>query len=414
VKAGIALKAVLAALLCVLLCQGATARGDMSHGSSMVSSNPAGAINDFGFRLLHTLAGGGRGNVIVSPLSVSLALAMTYNGAAGATQAAMGQTLAISSPKDKDLNHANRELLNTLEQADSSVKMEIANALWAQSGFQINPQFLKLSADFYDAAVASLDFSQDPAKAADQINAWVKRETHGKIPTIVRRPDPNTRLILTDAVYFKGRWTSPFDKKATRPGKFHLADGSSVDTPMMAQSGRYPYFDTDTFQAIRLPYGNGRFAMYVFLPRKTAGLPELMGSLDLAHWSDWIGRLRERQGRIVLPRLELNYDSSLNDALKSMGMAVAFDAAKADFSRIHPPPPPLFIGDVEHKTYVKVDEEGTEAAAATSVGIVAMNMAVPQAPPFEMIVDHPFFCAVAERQSGVVLFAGLVTTPGRH
>ena len=254
----------------------------------MASSNPAGAINDFGFRLLHTLAGGSPGNIFVSPLSVSLALAMTYNGAAGATRAAMGQALGLSSLKDKDLNQANRELLNTLEQADSSVKMEIANALWAQSGFQINPQFLKLSADYYHAAVANLDFSQDPAKAADQINAWVNRETHGKIPTIVRRPDPNTRLILTDAVYFKGRWTSPFDKKATRPRKFHLDDGGSVDTPMMAQSGRYPYFETDTFQAIRLPYGNGRFAMYVFLPRKTAGLLELMRSLDLAHWSDWM------------------------------------------------------------------------------------------------------------------------------
>ena len=158
--------------------------------------------------------------------------------------------------------------------------MEIANALWAQSGFQINPQFLKQSEEFYDAAVDNLDFQSDPRKAADTINAWVNRKTHGKIPTIVQRPDRNTRLILTDAVYFKGRWTSPFDKKATKPGKFHLQDGGSVDVPMMAQSGKYPYFETDAFQAIRLPYGNERFAMYVFLPRMTAGLPGLMRSLD--------------------------------------------------------------------------------------------------------------------------------------
>ncbi len=376
----------------------------------MSPTNIAGALNDFGFRLLHTLGSANGGNVIISPLSVSLALSMTYNGAAGGTKSAMGQTLAVASFNDEDLNRDNRDLLNTLEKADPSVKMEIANALWAQSGFQINPQFLQLSKEFYDAPVDNLDFN-DPRKAADTINAWVDRKTHGKIPTIVQRPDRNTRLILTDAVYFKGRWTSPFDKKATKPGKFHFADSGSTDIPMMAQSGKYPYFETDAFQAIRLPYGNGRFAMYVFLPRKTAGLRELMRSMDLAHWSEWSGKLGERHGRIVLPRLELNYASSLNDALKSLGMEAAFDPARADFSRIHPPPPELFIGDVEHKTYVKVDEEGTEAAAATSVGMVAMNISVPQAPPFVMVVDHPFFCAITELQSGALLFAGLVTNP---
>ncbi len=380
----------------------------------MSSSNLAEAVNNFGFRLLHVLTTGDGASVIISPLSVSLALAMTYNGAAAGTKAAMGQALAVSSFNDEDLNRANRGLFDTLEKADPSVKMEIANALWAQSGFRINPQFLKQSEEFYDAAVDNLDFQGDPRNAADTINAWVNRKTHGKIPTIVQRPDRNTRLILTDAVYFKGRWTSPFDKKATKPRKFHLQDGGSVDVPMMVQSGKYRYFETDAFQAIRLPYGNERFAMYVFLPRKTAGLPSLMHSLDKAHWSEWTGKLRERQGRIVLPRLELNYASKLNDALKSMGMAVAFDAAAADFSRINPPPPRLFIGDVEHKTYVKLDEEGTEAAAATSVGMVAMNIAVPQKPPFEMVVDHPFFCAIAERQTGVLMFAGVVTGPGRH
>ena len=376
----------------------------------MATTNIDGAMNDFGFRLLRTLTSGNGGNVIVSPLSVSLALAMTYNGAAGGTKTAMAQTLAVSSFNDEDLNRANRGLLDTLEKADSSVKMEIANALWAQSGFRINPQFLKLSEEFYGAPVDNLDFN-DPRKAADTINAWVDRETHGKIPTIVQRPDRNTRLILTDAVYFKGRWTLPFDKKETKPGKFHLPDGGSIDAPMMTRSGKYRYFETDTFQAIRLPYGNERFAMYVFLPRNTAGLPDLMRSLDLAHWSDWSGRLRGRRGRIVLPRLELTYASSLNDALKSIGMAVAFDPTRADFSRIHPPPPELFIGDVEHKTYVKVDEEGTEAAAATSVAMMAMNVTAPSPPPFVMVVDHPFFCAIAERQSGALLFAGWSPIP---
>lgn len=413
-KPGIALKAALSALMCVAVCRAAIARAEQSHGTSMTQINLSSAINDFGFRLLHALAGGNGGNAIVSPFSVSTALAMTYNGAAGDTKAAMGQTLAVSAFSDDDLNRASRNLLETLEKADPSVKMEIANALWAQAGFRISPQFLELSRQFYDAPVESLDFQGNPRKAADIINAWVDRRTHGKIPAIVQRPDRSTKLILTNAVYFKGRWASPFDKKATKPGKFHLPGGGSVDAPMMEQKGKYPYFETDTFQAIRLPYGKDRFAMYILLPRKTAGLPDLMRTLDGQHWSELTGKLSQRQGRIVLPRLELTYARSLNEALKSIGMKAAFDPEQADFSRINPPPPRLFIGDVEHKTYVKVDEEGTEAAAATSISMLAMSVAIPQKPPFEMVVDHPFFCAIAELQSGALLFAGTVTNPSRH
>lgn len=412
-KLRIGLKAVLPALLCLMVSTETLARGEASSGASMSSSNLSQAVNDFGLRLLHVLTTGNGASVIVSPLSVSLALAMTYNGAAAGTKAAIGQTLAVSSFSDEDLNRANHGLLDTLEKADPAVKMEIANALWAQSGFRINPQFLKQSEEFYDAAVENLDFRNDPGKAADTINAWVDRKTHRKIPTIVQRSDRSTGLILTDAVYFKGRWTTPFDKKATKPGKFHLQGGGSVEVPMMAQSEQYPYFETDAFQAIRLPYGNERFAMYIFLPRMATGLPGLMRSLDKSHWNEWTGQLLERQGKIVMPRLELTYASSLNDALKAIGMAMAFDPAQADFSRINTPPPRLFIGDVEHKTYVKLDEEGTEAAAATSVGMLTMSIAMPQKRPFEMVVDHPFFCAIAELQSGVLLFAGAVTSPGR-
>jgi serpin B len=188
-----------------------------------------------------------------------------------------------------------------------------------------------------------------------------------------------------------------------------LQSGANVNAPMMIQTGEYPYFENDVFQAIRLSYGNGRFAMYVFLPRKPGGLPDLLRALDQPHWSEWTGKLVERKGRIVLPKFESTYSQRLDDALESMGMDIAFNE-KADFSRIHPPPPPLLISEVEHKTYVKVDEEGTEAAAATSVSVIAMSV-VASPPPFEMVVDHPFFCAIAEQQSGAFLFGGVVTDP---
>jgi serpin B len=366
-------------------------------------------MNDFGLRLLRTLTDGSAGNVMVSPLSVSLALAMTYNGASGTTRTAIAKTLGIASSSDIDLNRDNRALLDTIRKADPKVQIEIANGLWTQSGFTIQPEFLQQTHDFYDASAEGLNFATDPRAAADRINGWVKDQTHGKIPKIITDVSPFTVLVLTDAVYFKGRWQVPFDKKETAPRSFHLQGGSTVSIPMMVQNGHYDYLETDALQAIRLPYGDGRIVMYVFLPRKNTGLPDFIRTLDQADWTQLIAQLRRRKGQIVLPRFESTYGHQLNDALKKMGMSVAFGSG-ANFSRIHPPPPQLQINDVEHKTYIKVDEEGTEAAAATSVGIVA-SAAMREPPPFTMVVDHPFFCAITEEQSGALLFAGVVTNP---
>jgi serine protease inhibitor len=260
--------------------------------------------------------------------------------------------------------------------------------------------------------VESLDFEGNPRNAVNAINAWVNAKTHAKIPAILSDVSRATVVVVTDAVYFKGRWSMPFDKKKTETRTFHLPGGNSVDAPMMIQTDWFPYFEDDTFQAIRLPYGNRRFGMYVFLPRKPDGLPDFLRTLDQPQWSEWTGKLQARKGRIVLPRFKSTYSEGLNDALKSMGMDIAF-TEKADFSRIHPPPLPLLISDIKHKTYVKVDEEGSEAAAVTSVGMMRISaqhtMGGP--PPFEMVVDHPFLCTIEEQQSGALLFAGVVTDP---
>lgn len=371
------------------------------------------ALNEFGFRVLRTLADGASDNVMVSPLSVSLALAMTYNGAAGGTQTAMAETLGLASLDDEAINRGNRDLVAAIAKADPAVEIAIANALWLQAGFTINPAFIGLTRDFYGATANSVDFSTDPQAAANAINEWVNKNTKGRIPTIINRPDPSTRLILTDAVYFKGRWKRPFDPKKTHPREFHLTSGASAEAPMMDQAGKYPYFETDAFQAIRLVYGNGNYSMYLMLPRDPKGLPDLVKSLSGQRWNEWKAKFAQREGRIVLPKFESKWGRQLNAMLKTMGMAVAFDPERADFSRINTPPPRLFIDDVEHKTWIKVDEEGTEAAAATSVGM-ALALAQKPEPPFEMIVDHPFFLAIAEQQSGAILFTGMVTDPTRH
>jgi serpin B len=274
---------------------------------------------------------------MVSPLSVSLALAMAYNGASGTTRTAMAETLVIAAISAQEFNRGNRSLLERIQKADPAVQIEIANALWLQSGLRIDPGFLRLSRDFFDAAPESLDFAGNPRQAARHINDWVKQRTQGKIPEIIKDLSRRTVLVLTDAVYFKGRWTIPFDRKETKPRSFHLPGGRSVTVPMMAQRGEYRYLETDSFQAIRLPYGHDQFAMYLFLPRRNTGLPDLLRSLDPQHWNQWLAKLLTRKGQIVLPRFELTYGHQLNHALTAMGMGVAF-GPEADFSRIHPPP----------------------------------------------------------------------------
>jgi serine protease inhibitor len=381
--------------------------------------------NDFGFRLLHSLTPEhAPANVIVWPLSLSQALTMTYNGAGGDTKKAMARTLGIASISSDTVNGANRQLLKSLHQPvdrrgflswlfhrrrkHRKTWLSIANALWIEKTLSVSRDFVGLNEDSYGAEVQSLDFIGDPQRATDEINAWVKRNTQGKIPTIVEGLGNDTRLVLTDAVYFKGIWKEPFNPGMTSPRAFFLLDGKSVMTPMMTAGKTYPYLETDTFQAVRMPYANPRFAMYVFLPREKDGLQQFLTSLDHQHWKDWTAGFEPKVGTIVLPKFQLRYGNRLNDALKAMGMAVAFKAGAADFSGIEPSRQ-LFISEVEHKTFVAVDERGTEAAAATAV--VGVMVSIGAQMPFEMIVDHPFLFAIADQQSGAILFLGTVTDP---
>lgn len=388
----------------------------------------ADAENGFGFRLLRTLISDhSPTNAIVSPFSVSQALMMTYNGAAGGTQRAMAQTLGIGSISRDRLNAANRQLLKSLHQPvpypgylyelltrrrNRKAWLKIANALWVEKRFSLNPGFVSLNEDFYGAETRSLDFAGQPQRATDTINAWVSRNTQGKIPSILEGLSRDTALVLTDAVYFNGRWKEPFEPRATAPRTFFLPNGKSVMTAMMSKyRGAYPYLETDGFQAIRMPYANPQFAMYVFLPRKRDGLGEFLKSLDQSHWKEWAAKFSSKEGSIVLPKFQLDYGNRLVDALKALGMTVAFEPGAADFSGIDSSRP-LYISDVEHKTYVKVDERGTEAAAATA--IVAYPDAAYFPGPFEMVVDHPFLFAIADQQSGAILFVGAVVDPSQR
>ena len=342
-------------------------------------------------------------NIFISPTSVAIALAMTYNGAKGETQQAMAKTLELQGISLQEINSANAALIAAVQNADDKVQLNIANSLWAKQDINFNSDFLQTTEDFYKATVTNLDFS-DPG-AVNAINDWVRQSTNGKIDAIVQQINPDDVMFLINAIYFKGKWTKEFDPKQTTIGQFYLTTGEQKQHPLMSQSGKYSYYENKKFQAVSLPYGNdGRLSLYVFLPSDNSSLTAFYQDLNADNWEKWIAQFRNRQGSIRLPRFKINYDLTLNDALKALGMGAAFEP-KADFSGIGDN---LALSEVKHKTFVEVNEEGTEAAA-TSVGITLTS--APSEQPFQMNVDRPFFCAIRDNQTGTVLFMGSIVNP---
>ena len=332
--------------------------------------------NQFGIKLLAQILVEDQGkNVFVSPASVALALAMTYNGAAGTTQEAMTRVLGIDEISLEKLNQANKALQETLEHVDSNVQLDIANSLWARDGLSFKPEFIQANEVYYEAEVTVLDFSDREAPAI--INAWVSQNTQEKIKKIVDSISPATILFLINAIYFKGEWTDAFDETRTVERPFTLVSGKQKPHLMMSRFGEYFYYEGEGFQAIALPYGSKNVSMYVFLPDKESSLEEFLGNLSPENWKNWVSRFEDAIGLIMLPRFKLEYEKTLNHALMSLGMKVAFDGGKANFSRMCPVPPNVCIGEVKHKTFVEVNEEGTEAAAVTSVTMVATAIAPP-------------------------------------
>ena len=362
-------------------------------------SGVASANTRFGFNLLQDLRERDPGgNIFISPLSISIALTMTYNGAVGETERAMAEVLEIDALDLSTINNSNKALRNSLENPDPKVEISIANSIWSRQGVDFNSDFLERNRAFFGAEIASLDFSSPQAGAT--INEWVDTNTNGKIEKIVERIDPQTLLFLINAIYFKGNWQDEFDKSMTRPGTFHLPNGSEKQVQMMRREGEYPYFHGANFEATSLPYGNGRLGMYIFLPNRTSNLNKFLKDLNAENWEQWISQLQDRRQTMMLPRFKLEYEVRLNDTLEALGMGIAFGGG-ADFSGMGPS---LFISEVRHKTFVEVNEEGTEAAAVTAV------VGVKSLPPV-FRVDRPFFFAIYDAETETILFMGTVTEP---
>jgi serpin B len=400
-------------ILIVTACANASAKSlsleKRQVAAAKVDARIVKASNEFGLQLHRQLVQteqNKKKNIFISPTSISLALAMTYNGSKGETQAAMAKTMGWQGMSLDEMNRGNQTLISLLQQPGSGVQMRITNSLWSRKGVPFHSTFMKTNQEFYDAKVTELDFNSP--KSVDTINNWVNKNTNGKITKMIESIDPMEVLFLMNAVYFNGGWKKEFQPSATKEDSFKLQDGSTKQVQMMAQTGTYEYLKEEGFQAIRLPYGEGQMDMLVILPDASSSLGALHDKLWADH-SRWRQPFQQSRGEIKLPRFKIEYGEQLNDPLMAMGMTLPFDDVKADFSGMAPVPPNLFISKVTHKTFVEVNEKGTEAAAVTSVQVSTTSALIDT--PFQMTINQSFFFAIEDRQTGAWLFVGSVVEP---
>ncbi|MGA3163388.1 MAG: serpin family protein [Verrucomicrobiota bacterium] len=367
----------------------------------------ADANTGFAFDLLKQIAKEQpKANIFISPFSVSTVLQMLDNGAAGTTKQEMERVLHTSNLSLNSLNAACKDLNKSLN-SQTNIILELADAIWYQKEIPLKPDFVSRNKKFYGAELEGVNF--DSPQSAKTINDWADKSTHGRVKDVVSFPfPPATQEVLANAIYFKGKWMDPFDKKATKPQAFHLADGSGKKVPMMRKSGHFSYQQGDGFQAVRMPYAGGRLEMVLFLPATNSSPAKLLAGLNNETWQNKIMPLfGERPGTVALPRFKIEYNISLNDSLKALGMKGAFTPS-ANFSSMVDGE--LWVSDVRQKSYVDVNEEGTEAAAVTTVVMVNSVMLRP-ATPFEMIVDRPFVFVIEDNQTQSILFMGVVCDP---
>jgi len=377
--------------------------------ASGVNKSIVAADTDFAVRLLRELqAEQGGKNIFISPLSVSIALTMTYNGANSTTREAMTNALGLSGMSDDTVNSGYNQLIESLTNADGDVALNIADSVWIRSTFapSVKQNFTDTLSKSYLSEVYTSPF--DPSTVGD-VNSWVGKETDGRITRILDSIDPGNVMFLINAIYFKGSWVDKFDASLTRPADFTTGGGAAVQVQMMNRVGEYAYYGDDEVQVARLPYGRDKIAMYVFLPAENSTLESFTGGLTGEKLDAYFSRLSETELDMKLPRLQLDYGKvDLKDALTGLGMGVAFDPNAANFSGIADVAPQrLYIAFVDHKAVVEVNESGTEAAAVTNVGITVTAMPVTTS----FNVDRPYLFVIRDDRSGAILFSGLITDP---
>lgn len=377
----------------------------------------AASTQRFGLALYERLAPT-KGNLFFSPSSISTCLAMAYGGARGPTAEEMAKTLCFST--GPGLHEGFRDLMALLPQPTRPGKdapiLNVANALWCQDGFPLADDYLKLTQSCYAAGLKRLDITGNPDQARRTINLWVEQQTKDRIKELLKpgTVTPDTRLVLTNAIYMKATWQRQFRAEATTTGDFFVAPDRPTPTKLMWQTSHFAYHETDQVQLVELPYEGDDLSMVVVLPRRKDGLPAV--EKTLTSQPDWLGdqlkKLKMAKVNLVLPKFQSTSSFDLTGTLKAMGMNKAFVPMGADFSGMTSAEP-LYIGLVVHQAFVAVDEKGTEAAAATATSMRAGSAAPPPETIYEFRADHPFVYLIRDRRTGALLFLGRLSEPGR-
>lgn len=340
-------------------------------------------------------------SIFISPFSISSALGMTYNGAKGETSKEMAKALGYDEMDSKALNTSYKNLLAYFENMDSKIQLDINNSIWFKKGETVKSDFLSINQENYNAYIKELDFKD--IKAADTINEWIKTSTKGKIDKIIEPPIPDDAIMyLINAIYFKGMWADTFNKKNSFDGIFNTEDGKKENTNMMHRTGKIEYGELDNTKIVRLPYGNGKIAMYAILPKEETKIDDYIKKFSVKDWNMLKDSISKKENVILqIPSFKLETEiKNMKPSLKALGMKAAFDPSKADFSSIREN---AFISNIVHKAIIEVNEEGSEAAAVTSVGVETTSMPLDQK---EFIAERPFIFMIMDDENGTILFVG--------
>lgn len=381
---------------------------EQSEATERLENYLAQETNQLGMKLFKQLRANEEGkNVSISPNSITAALALAYNGSAGETATELGKLLGYAPAERLQMNKDHQALLTLLNNIGSGIEIKTANSIWAKEELPLRKEYLNTGKAYYEADIRNTDFSGQ--QSVKDINEWISNHTEHKIKKMLEKPPgEDTLAVLVNAVYFKGGWNQVFAEDDTQSTDFYPTRGSKVQVDMMKQSGVFVYAETENWQAIRLPFTAWEMDMLIVLPTEDYSLDELQDEFAK-------GELQEslfdgRVGEISLPRFTASYGIDLKDALKALGVKQAFDSNRGNFSNLAEIPDPIYINQIIHKSYLKVNEQGSEAAASTLVALM-VGGASPTEEPFKMVVNRPFLFAIKERQTGVMLFLGVIENP---
>jgi serine protease inhibitor len=362
-------------------------------------------MNTFGFSLVQRLATPGQQNLLISPASIEIALGMTYAGATGETAEALSRVLSLDASSREAALKDLANLRETLQNPGQGITLKVANAAWIDHSVHLNQAFASDLAETFHTKLETVRF--DDPTTISHINDWVSKATAGKISRFLENP-PSPPMFLANAVYFHALWSSPFLKQSTREEPFYPSDGSASKVQMMQQKGLFRYGKGPGYEVVALPYADNRFAMYCFLPDK--GVGPVLEEFKKSAWSDFSRTLRATEGSVALPKFKFEYGANLNRPLTDLGLGIAFDGERAQFSRMIDGPQRLFIGGVLHKTFMDVDEQGTTAAAVTGTQMRPTAVMRPTE-EFNLVFNRPFVAAIADGTTGAILFLGIIGKP---